>query len=907
MLTRFTVSQALEELLDQDGRTTTAGEILQLSVCEPALGSGAFAIEAVRQLAAEYLKRRQDEVGTRIDPDDYAYELQKVKAHVALHQVHGVDLNATAVELAEVSLWLDTMVKGLSAPWFGLRLRRGNSLIGARRATYTQSQLKDRSWLTATPTDVPLTELAENINNGVPFSATSSRVHHFLLPAQGWGSATEVPKDVASLALEAVAALKTWRKSVRTKPTTKQIQQLTALGERVEKLWQFALRRLRIAEAESSRIIELWGRETPAHTPVVTREQIEASLADENGAYRRLRLVMDLWCALWFWPLTEANVKPPSLDEWIRACEAILGVSPQAKNRWMDTFSGDSSSWEGLNAEEEDDVNWSGAQSIEALRTKYAWIVVGERVSRQNGFFHWELDFVSVLARGGFDLQVGNPPWVTLSGDFDAELSEVDPWWVLRDHTTPLTDSEMLPQTLSVAGAYARVIDRMADVPAQAAFVGGGGMYPELAGLPPDLYRAFIIRCWSQQSQSGAVALIHYDTHFSGSRAGPFRRLLYRRLRAHWHFVNELKLFEMGDQKHYSVNVYGGPREEVHFSNACFLYHPDTVTRSLEHDGSGEEPGYKTPQGDWDLRPHRSRIQSISDKVLEVWSDVIQGPGGMASTTPMLYAVSVGIQEVTSALATARAEDAFDLEFSSGWDESAHEKSGHIERHWGPSADNAAVLLGPNIYAGAPYFKRPNATMKNKADWTIIDLEELAPDQPYVVSFRRRSNGGGVSRAPVGRFGEIQAFRMAWRRRAANTGERTLIPSLIPPGVTHVDGIASCRAAGGVGDLVSLTGFSASLLADFTVRVVPKADIRADVINRLPVSALESPLRTMVDLRVLQLTCLTRSFAALWEECWDPAFAHDEPVVARRGTYFAEPTWDPVSGIRLAADRRGVQ
>jgi hypothetical protein len=113
-------------------RRTTAQEILNLTVCEPALGSGAFAIEAVRQLAAEYLSRRQKELGQEIPADEYAKELQKVKAHIALHQIHGVDLNSTAVELAEVSLWLDTMVPGLQAPWFGLRLRRGNSLIGAR-------------------------------------------------------------------------------------------------------------------------------------------------------------------------------------------------------------------------------------------------------------------------------------------------------------------------------------------------------------------------------------------------------------------------------------------------------------------------------------------------------------------------------------------------------------------------------------------------------------------------------------------------------------------------------------------------------------------------------------------------------------------------------------------------------
>lgn len=129
VLTKFTVQQALEELLDQDGQRTSAADILQLTVCEPALGSGAFAIEAVRQLAEEYLSRREEEVGEKVDPEKRPAELQKVKAHIALHQVYGVDLNATAVELAEVSLWLDTMVSGLAAPWFGLRLRRGNSLV----------------------------------------------------------------------------------------------------------------------------------------------------------------------------------------------------------------------------------------------------------------------------------------------------------------------------------------------------------------------------------------------------------------------------------------------------------------------------------------------------------------------------------------------------------------------------------------------------------------------------------------------------------------------------------------------------------------------------------------------------------------------------------------------------------
>ncbi len=207
VLTRFTVSQALVELIGPDEvkegsvewegrevpRKMTAREILDLTVCEPALGSGAFAIEAVRQLAAAYLRRKQDETGERIDPDRYAAELQKVKAYIALHNVYGVDLNGTAVELAEISLWLDTMGEGLKAPWFGLHLKRGNSLIGARRAVYRRDQLAKRAWLTAVPTDVPLapSDADRAAGRSSSLGDVGGRIHHFLLPAAGWGSAVE--------------------------------------------------------------------------------------------------------------------------------------------------------------------------------------------------------------------------------------------------------------------------------------------------------------------------------------------------------------------------------------------------------------------------------------------------------------------------------------------------------------------------------------------------------------------------------------------------------------------------------------------------------------------------------------------------------------------------------------------
>ena len=102
-LTRCLVKYALKELL----KDKTADDILKLKVCEPAMGSAAFLNEAVNQLAEKYLELKQEELSKRIPHDEYLQEKQKVKMFLADRNVFGIDLNPVAVELAEVSLWLN--------------------------------------------------------------------------------------------------------------------------------------------------------------------------------------------------------------------------------------------------------------------------------------------------------------------------------------------------------------------------------------------------------------------------------------------------------------------------------------------------------------------------------------------------------------------------------------------------------------------------------------------------------------------------------------------------------------------------------------------------------------------------------------------------------------------------------
>src|SRR5262249_5200449 len=96
-LTQCVVKYALKELLKEK----KADDILRLTVCEPAMGSGGFLNEAINQLADTYLERKQQETGQKISPGDYPVERQKVKAYLATHNCYGVDLNPVATELAK--------------------------------------------------------------------------------------------------------------------------------------------------------------------------------------------------------------------------------------------------------------------------------------------------------------------------------------------------------------------------------------------------------------------------------------------------------------------------------------------------------------------------------------------------------------------------------------------------------------------------------------------------------------------------------------------------------------------------------------------------------------------------------------------------------------------------------------
>lgn len=897
VLTRCVVTHSLAELLTDE---TPASAILELAVCEPALGSGAFLIEAINQLSDQYLSRRQRELDQEILPERYPAEKQKVKAYLALHNCYGVDLNATAVELAEITLWLDAMHPGLRAPWFGLHLRRGNSLIGARREVYTPAEVAKKGWLTTVPTARPL---------GTPIEPTE--IHHFLLPAAGWGAVADT-KEAKEGRPRATAALKDWRRTITSALSKEETQRLHALAQRVEVLWALAQRRLTIAESEIRRDIKIWGAEEldlPVGSGAVQREDIEAFLDDPGSAYRRLRRVMDAWAALWFWSVDCDDALPTRAD-WLSALEALLGTTSKVEAKGGRGLFSDDATWPELHDIEANERSFSQMSSIDAVLAEHPWLRVSGRIADREGFFHWELDFARVFAvRGGFDLQVGNPPWVRPIWDDDLALAEDEPWFVLAEGVTPQERERRRLQTLE-DGDERYLHERALQAGATAALATPTA-WPKLSNLQSNLYKNFVLHALRSASSTGVVGLLHPDAHLNEQKGADFRQLCYERLRRLWCFINQKKIFsEIGNTRSFAVCIYSSAQVSPNFLMSAGLFLPSTIDRSLVHDSLGAEPGLKDDDGNWETRPHGSRITDVGASTIAAWAQVdpdLRGTGRTTGARAIALTSSAG-QETLRRLNIAPKLMDIETLFFHGWVDDSAKSSKTIEARVARPQDwRETILRGPHIWLANPAFQEPNPTAKNHRDYTPLDLETLPPDFVPRTALQRLADRphfdaqytGGASDSSIG-----TSWRLSWRLRVDPNMSRSVIPALIPPGTTHVDQMGSMSTSE-ISDLVSALGLWSSLPVDFFVRVAGVSHIREAAYNQFP-HFRSHPLKSAMTLRALRLNCLTRAFRGPWEELYDSTWMRDcwtRPVQGI-GLHQVNPEWTVDAPLRVDAERR---
>lgn len=145
-LTEPIVRHALEPAFERLGEAATPDQVLEIKVCDPACGSGAFLVEACRQLGERLEKAwaHHPDLKPPIPADED--EALHARRLVAQRSLYGVDRNPLAVDLARLSLWLATLAREHEFTFLDHALKAGDSLVGL-----TQAQIQAVNWNSSKP------------------------------------------------------------------------------------------------------------------------------------------------------------------------------------------------------------------------------------------------------------------------------------------------------------------------------------------------------------------------------------------------------------------------------------------------------------------------------------------------------------------------------------------------------------------------------------------------------------------------------------------------------------------------------------------------------------------------------------------------------------------------------------
>jgi len=870
-LTQCVVKYSLKELL----KDKKADDILDIKVCEPALGSGSFLNETLNQLSEAYLSLKQKERGKIIDHDRYAVEKQKVKAFIASNNIYGVDLNETAIELAEVSIWLNTIYPDEPVPWLKLSFATGNSLIGARRDFFTAEDIKNTKWLSEVPEHIELSK-----------ERGEDKIYHFLLPDKDMVN-YRGDKVIQGLVPDELKLIDNWKKEF-VKPFGKSdIEILKSLSFAVDTLWKSHIEGRERIRRRTKDHYNLWGRlgikeKRGARMSVKQKDNIRKELDYPFSPYRRLKFAMDYWCSLWFWPIEKADLLP-ARDEFLLDLQLILqGAEAKIEGKpEQGTFFEEPK----VERKKEDLISRFGFVNVEDLCEKIPRLKVVRETGERIRFFHWELEFADLFfERGGFDLIVGNPPWVKVEWNESGILSDFNPYIAIKKFSST-NIAKIRGEILNTNKKTKIYIQEFIEQTVSKNFLNGYQNYSFLKEVQTNLYKCFIVKSWQIGNASGVVGILHDTGLLEDPKGGVLRENLYFRLIYYFQFHNQLNLFPeeaLGHAGTYSITISRvKENKNINFKVIANLFHPKTITNSFESKGLGITPSIKDEYFNWNLKGHKNRIVNINESLLNLFYKIFESKKRkyLEVRLPLIHS-----KEILSALQKfekqkRKIEDLKDEYFSTVmFDESHAQKNEYIiKKIIMPNNIITVVLSGPHYYVGTPLNKQPRKQCKSKGDYDSIDLTNIPHD--YIPRIIYNLTDKGLKKIEQYKGKKITDFyRIIRRKMASSTNERTLITAIIPPHFSHFDSSKTFLVENKE-LLTQIAGLMQSIIYDFLVRIIGKNNIHDDVIRILPLPDIK--LNKIIS-RTLRLNCLTIYYANLWEELYysemnDDSFAKQDP------------------------------
>jgi hypothetical protein len=202
-LTGPIVEAALEPVLKQLGPSPTPAQILNLKVCDLAMGSAAFLVEACRQLGDELSKAwhsHGEAPSIPLDEDEALY----AQRLIAQRCLYGLDKNQMAADLAKLSLWLATLAKDHPFTFLDHSLRHGDALVGL-----TRKQIASFNWAPAAQQSFLEEDVRKQINRATEYRQrilnARDNVSYAQLTQELWNAddALNLPRMVGDAAIAA--------------------------------------------------------------------------------------------------------------------------------------------------------------------------------------------------------------------------------------------------------------------------------------------------------------------------------------------------------------------------------------------------------------------------------------------------------------------------------------------------------------------------------------------------------------------------------------------------------------------------------------------------------------------------------------------------------------------------------
>ena len=600
---------------------------------------------------------------------------------------------------------------------------------------------------------------------------------------------------------------------------------------------------------------------------------------------------MDYWCALWFWPIEAADRLPDS-DAFLNEIALVLTGSVYqpdlGPNQTADLFGEEY-------AEHAADLarrisNEIGMLDLDRLFEQFPRLKFVDELARRHRFHHWELVFADLFygaaldgrVRGGFDLVLGNPPWVKVEWEERGVLGDRNPLFVMRSYPAATLTGMRDDAFERYDGLRQSWLTAMEEAQATQSFLNAKQNYPALAGQQTNLFKCFLPQAWMIGSPQSATGFLHPEGVYDDPKAGPLREALYPRLRAHFQFQNEKKLFaDIHHMTKFSVNSYSGLRPSPRFRHIANLFAPATLDACVDHDGTGRVPGIKDEAGAWNTAGHARRVVVVDDLALGIFATRYDPPGtpALQARLPALHAETlVAVLRKFAAHSRQLARLGADFHVSAHWHETMSQREGTIRRETRfPKEPEELVLSGPHFSVGNPLNKTPRQNGTKSSDYDVLDLTMLPDDHlprtNYVPACDAAEYERRTPTVPWFEEGEAQSRKVTEYCRVINremvmpSNERTLISALIPKGVAliHTNMATVFRDLRACIDFAAL---SMSIVLDFFVKSTGTGHVNLSWLRRLPILSddCDPALRAALRLRALRLCCLTTHYADLWRE-----------------------------------------